>query len=74
MGQIIDIAARDADENPSAKGSPAPSDDALDGMLRAVSAVLKAPTLDDNVRWGLIDTIMQSSEQERQSEHRDFAI
>jgi len=65
MGRIIDIAAlRDAKARPPAKGSPGPSND-VDGMLHAVSAVLKADTLDDDLRWRLIGTIMQSLEQRR---------
>lgn len=67
MGHIIDMAAwrtaRGADARPPVIGSPAPSNDALDGMLQAVSAVLKARALGDDVRWRLIGTIMQSSGQ-----------
>ena len=63
VGHIIDIAARDADTNRAAKGFPASSEDAIDGMLQAVSVLLKAQPLDDDVRWGLIDSVMQSLEQ-----------
>jgi hypothetical protein len=62
MGHIIDIAARAADTNGAAKGSPTSSEDAIDGMLQAVSALLKAQPLDDDVRWGLISSVMQSLE------------
>ena len=67
MGHIIDITAWRAasgtdDKQPATIASPAASTDALDGVLNAVSAVLKTNTLDADARWRLVSTIMQSLE------------
>ena len=56
MGHIIDITAWRAasgtdTKQPATIASPAASTDALDGVLNAVSAVLKTNTLDADARW-----------------------
>src|SRR5262249_5921225 len=65
VGHIIDMVERrtaGSDTPPPAMGSPVPWNDAFDAMLQAVSAVVKAHSLDDDVRWCLIRIIMQSLE------------
>jgi len=63
MGDIIDLAARRdaqrADTEPAAT-PPAPPTDQLDGMLTAVSRVLKTNRLDSDARWHLIGIIIRS--------------
>jgi len=65
VAHMIDMAAwraaRDADAKPGAAiASPAPSTDALDSALNAVSAVLKTNALNTDARWRLVGIIMQS--------------